>query len=835
MRQINYGKNSNFSLLKTVTMEEVVPTFMARIGKRGRSVNRVHNDQKQWLAKAILAICVLAMAWPMWVANAEGEEASIDLQANVAYQGSFKDGRWYPARLQLTNESDKALKGELVLSYLNGENGTTDAIVPLELPPGSPVQVTVGVPGVVLNKDTNRIAFYEGGYQNGKEVELEGKGYLDSRNTMSYMIGVVSRDPDTFNFMPQLNQRGYDIIVHPLQPDDLPEESQLLDSFDTLVINDTATGDWSETRVSAIKDWVTRGGTLVLAGGAGYEQTAEAFADIAPIDAAGTQQLSGAPALAAAGGEELALPGGLAISTGEAKRGSPVIVEGGVPLAITAEQGFGDVVYAAFDPSLEPLASWSGSAMLWAKLLSTSLAPLSQINLGSGYGGGYMNGYWQLNNILDLFPSIKQPAFMLLIGMLAIYILVIAPILYILLSKADRREWAWWLIPVLSIVMGVTVFMIGSEDKRNVLAHTVELVELSGDGHAVLSGGTAIFTPTGGTLTSVLDEAVPIRMLGANGMNNGLNGKGQYQLWSGMNETKTVWKSVPYWSTRKLWMDRRVASLDETGTLKVDLKEDNGNVRMTVTNDTPVDLTDVHYLNQGLSVKVGDLKSGESGEIVQPSQSQQGGFSYHNYAGSVFPYPSNNAQGDEYRRQRELIEIYFNRYNGSMFPLKPVIIGFSMDHESQYAVNGDRVKSDNLKMWIKELSAVEQSDGRVTVPPHAMTPIVVSNTIQNYSSNGNGSMQVGPGEMELEYMVPNGYGVAFDKLDVGFPLGNGGSNMTWTIWRSDTGEWTELSGDLGKPASYMTEAQSIRLKLVSTADGMIMMPQLSLEGEVLQP
>lgn len=798
-------------------------------------MNRVRTYQKQWLARAILAICVLALAWPAWVASASGEEAAIDLQSTVAFQGNFKDGRWYPARLQLTNESAEAIKGELVLSYLNGDNGTTDAVVPLELPPGSPVQVTIGVPGVVLNKDSNRIAFYEGGYQNGEEVKLGGRGYLDSRNTLSYMIGVVSRDPDTFNFMPQLNQRGYDIIVNPLRPDELPEQSELLDSFDVLVINDTATGDWSEARVSAVKDWVARGGTLVLSGGAGYEQTAAAFADIAPIEADGTMQLNSASALTSSGGEELSLPaGGLTISTGQAKRGAAVIVEGETPLAVTAEHGFGDVVYAAFDPSLEPLASWSGSAMLWAKLLSSSLAPLSQVNGGPGFNV-YMNGYWQLSQILDLFPSIKQPSFMLLIGMLAVYMLVIAPVLYIVLSKADRREWAWWLIPSLSIVMGVTVFMAGSGDKRNVMSHTVEMIELSGDGHAVVSGGTAIFTPTGGTVTTSFDEAVPIRMIGASGMRNGLNGGGQYQLRSGANDTKTVWKSVPYWSTRKLWMDRRVASPEETGTLSVDLRQENGQVRITVTNDTAARLTDVHYLHQGRAVKIGDLKSGESGATVQSFQPQNGGFSYYNYSGSVFPYPGNNGRDDEYRRQRDLIDMYFNRFNGSMFPIKPVIIGFSTDHENQYEVNGDEVKSDNLKMWIKELAVPEQTGNRITVPAHAMNPIITSNTFQSYSSFGDGTMQVGPGEMELEYMVPGGYGSAFDKLDIAFPIGKGGANLTWSIWSSETDAWEELAGELENPADYLTQAQSIRLKLVSASEGTIMLPQITLEGEVLQP
>ncbi|MDQ6419154.1 hypothetical protein RB620_06840 [Paenibacillus sp. LHD-117] len=786
--------------------------------------------------KVVIALIGIMMAWPALAAQAEPEKAVIDLQSAVGFQGNHKEGRWYPARVTLTNESDEALKGELVLSYINGDNGTTDAVVPLELPPGSPVQVTLGIPGVVLNKDTNRVAFYEGTYQsrNSESVKVSGRGYLDSRSSLSYMIGVVSRDPDTFNFMPTLNQKGYDIAVYPMQPDDLPEESHLLDSLDVIVINDTATGDWSEGRIRAIKEWVTRGGTLVLSGGAGYAKTSEAFAELSPIEATGTAQVESSAALAAAGGEALSLPLGLTVSTGKPVRGTATIVEGDVPLAVTAEHGFGHVVYAAFDPSLEPLSSWAGSAMLWAKLLSPSMAPLQQINGGNVFGG-YMNEYWQMKNVIDQFPSIKQPELFLLIAMLGLYILVIAPLLYIVLAKVDRREWAWWLIPVLSVAMGVTVFLIGSGDKRNITTHTVEIIELSNDGHAVVSGGTGIFTPAGGTISAKFDERLPLRMYGDSGMMGGLNANGQYQLQSGgSDETLTVWRSVPYWSTRKLWMDRRAADAAEIGALGIAYNQENGTTRITVTNDTPDDLTDVYLLMNGAALKIGDLKQGESGSVAKPA-SAVSTQTYYNYGGTVFPYPANGMRADEDRRERELLDLYFNKYNGTMFPLKPLIVGFSTDQESKYLVNGGKVKSDNLKMWLKELDPLEHTGSRMTVPAGSISPIVLTNTLQKYELYGDGNIHVGAGELELEYIVPNSYGVAYDKLEVHFPNGGKNASMTWSIWNEKKGQWTELTDPLEPPPSYLTAAQSIRIKMTSAVEGNITLPQVALEGEVLQP
>lgn len=766
---------------------------------------------------------------------AEEKQAGIELQSNVGYQGAYKDGRWYPVRLTLTNETGSDLSGDLVLSYLNGDNRTTDEVVPLELPQGSPIQVTIGVPGINLNKDTNRITFYKDGYRgkDSKQVQLTGRGYLESRNTLQYMIGVVSRDPDTFNFMPQLNQRGYDIAVYPLQPEELPVETHLLDSLDTIVINDMGTVDWNEDLVQALKDWVARGGNLVLAGGAGYAQTAAAFSELSPVEVKGTTKLTSAASLAAAGGEELSLPQGITVSTGDLESGMVMIAEGDIPLAVNAEHGFGQVIYAAFDPSLEPLASWAGSAMLWAKLLGSTLSPLQHTNGGIGFNS-YMNDYWQLNSLLDLFPSIKQPDLLLMIVMFGLYILIIAPVLYIVLSKADRREWAWWLIPVLSLAMGVTVFLIGAGDKRNVAAHTIEIIELSKDGHAVAMGGTAIFTPTGGTVSALIEKAVPLRMYGGSGAGGGLNLNGQYQLRSGREETKVTWRSVPYWSTRKLWFDRRLEAAEEIGSLNVTYEYDKTAPRLVVTNDTHSDLTDIHYLDRGLVLNIGDLKRGESGEIVL-SSAPISGISYYNYGSSIYPYPVNNRQDDVNRRQRELIDMYFNRYNGSLLPVGPLVVGFSTDHNSPYVVNGETVRSDQLRLWVKELPEAGQEEGRVLVPSDAIAPIITSNLIQSYVTHGDGSMQVGVGEMELEYMVPDGYGVAYDKLDIQFPKGSGNPNAIWSIWHESKGEWKELSSSsLEEPAQYLTAAQSIRIKLVTSAESVVWMPQLTLEGEVLQ-
>src|SRR5690606_27977738 len=115
-----------------------------------------------------------------------------------------------------------------------------------------------------------------------------------------------------------------------------------------LVINDTATAGLDQRKLKAIKDWVAKGGTLVLSGGAGYGKTAEAFADITPVIAGGTMELSDVSIIERAGGADHKLSGTLSIATGTVAAGTVELAQDGVPLAVNRKLGFGTVSFIAF-------------------------------------------------------------------------------------------------------------------------------------------------------------------------------------------------------------------------------------------------------------------------------------------------------------------------------------------------------------------------------------------------------------------------------------------------------------------------------------------------------
>jgi hypothetical protein len=793
--------------------------------KRGYSV-KVWSRTTKWLLGTIAFAALLLLA-PLSSNVIYGDEAGISVKSNVGISGNDKNLSWIPVNVTLTNERSKPIKGDFVFSYMEGSGATVDLVKPVELPPGSPVELTFGIPGTDLNKDSNRLSFYEGGFKskNSKEVKLNGNTFVLSKNTSSFLIGVVSRDPDTLNFMPSLNQKGYDLKVLPIEPKDVPEEGYLLDMLNVLVINDVA-ADWSEAQIEAIKDWTARGGMLVLAGGAGYAKTAQPFKELAPFEMNGTAQLNlgTAAVLQAAGAAEYSGDKPITVSTGDIVAGDVILNEGGYPIAVNRDYGLGDVVYVAFDTSLEPLATWPGSATLWSRIIHLSLTPGSmQINSTND------NFYWNMRNALDQFPSIKSPPFGLLLLLFGIYVLIVAPILYVILAKADRREWSWWLIPSLSIVLGISIFMIGSGDKRNLSAHIIDVVQYTDDGKALVTSGAGLFSPTGGTVNMTLPGIHQLKMY------QDSIGPGNY-LASGRNQiqydnegAEVTWRSVQYWSTRKLIMDKRLADSEEMGSLDINYESLNGSIIVKVTNNTTSDLKDVHMLYSGNAIGIGDLKMGESGEVTQPVGSSSAVYNYYSYGYSVYPNGDDN-----HGRQRDLLNSGLLNNDQSDGTNVPIIVGFAEDNESPYLVNGEKVKADRLRLMFRRLDGVLRSNDAVSVPPSAIQPVIVTNSLSYLNNSSDGTIYVGPGEMVLEYFVPDSYNVAYDTINFSLYNGNARPGLTWSIWHEQSGEWLPLSGKLGLPKEYMTESNSILMKLDAMTEGDTGYPQLSLEGKVLQ-
>jgi len=772
----------------------------------------------------------------------------IDMQVSIGYQGMVKEGRWFPATFVLTNQTNRELAGELVVSVQSPwSNNRVEYAVKAQLPKETPIQLSLALPGVSLTKNNNSIRFYEGTREKGTEIKLgKGKEYLTNTLTPNNTIAIVSRDRDTLNFMPTLNQRGYSITTLPIESSALPVQALMLDTLDILVLNDVASDQWGKAQVDAISSWVKGGGTLVLAGGAGYAKTAEAFAELAPVTIKGTQALATTAALSSYGGKPLTLTAPLTIASVEPNEGSEVLLqEAGVPLAVQKKIGHGQVIFVAFDPSLEPLASWSGSPIVWSKLLQQQLQILQQ-----GFNGMRMgsNSFWEMQSIADMFPSIKMPHFSTLLYLFLGYLLIVAPILFLVLKRLDRREWAWWIIPSIAVVSSIAIFMIGAADKSTTLTHTVRSVELTGDGNGTMVGATSVFSPTGGSVKVHYGEElslVPYSTYDGFGMGGTGDNDAAQTIYMGSGGTEVHWRDVSYWSTRKAYIDRM--NVSDVGSLDSKMETSGSDTAIEVTNNTHAALTDVYVLWNTSVYKVGDLGVGASGQVKVSPLQQSTQMGYIDYAGQMFPY-SNRRGADSRERERRLVMGYMNEklnngnlvYSGNNISgaNQPLIVGYTESKEPAVEVNGKPVKSDMLTLWVQPIKIELVHGSKVEIPMGTVLPFFGASTMPERDTRPDGWLGLVKGELEFEYSLPLIQQASYEKLTVEVGSLPGQNLASLMIWNEQGNKWEQLPGSVPrwelKAEPFILQGGTIKLKYVVNSESKVeaTIPQIALEGTV---
>lgn len=781
--------------------------------------------KKTWMLLPMVALLIVAtLSFSFPAGNVYADGAKIGIQSEMGYQGKIKHDKWNPLKLTLT--SDRDISGDVVVQIqnYNGFGYQTSYVQQVDLPKDTPKEVVIGIPGAVLNKDNNQILFYEGSYTKGKQIPFaSGKNYVQASPYQGALIAVLSDDADTMNFMNVLNGKGNSVNVFPLKNASVPSDGMLLNGLDVIVINNFASDTLSEPQRKAITDWVNGGGTLILAGGAGYAKTAAPFADITPVVADGTTTVHSLAELEKLGGKPLKLDGAFTISTAKAVEGAQIGIEAdGQPLFASKAYGQGSVQYAAYDLAMEPVSSWAGHPDAWASILRNNLPMMGAQN------GMYYNSLMDsLNYVLEYFPSLKMPSFTLLLWMLIIYAVVVAPLLYYILKKADKREWAWFLIPIIAVIASGSVYLVGSSDKTRELAHTINLIELNGQGDAVKSTASAFFTPRSGNYALEFPENTYLK---TGQSQTRFGGMGENKSFVRVEQASTTLelRDMSQWSLAKVWVDRQ--GTEEMGHLGMDLKLDaKGELNGKVTNDTINDLTEVVLVVGGKAYKLGDIKKGDAAAVPQdPKQIIK--FTGGDLSGMLYPY----SQNDPKQRERDILSQY--GYSNRMVNRDAYILGWSKDHLTNYTLKGAEVDSDQLNFWIQPVEMDWGLNGEINIPYGFLSPEISQVNSPMFGIYPHG-VEMGQGSLIAEFPLISEGNVKYSELSMkGTKFNN---NVTMEIWNSKKSEWEPVTDANNvftitkNPEQYIV-GNRIRFMITAKDQTNFMMPELSVKGEATQ-
>ena len=375
----------------------------------------------------------------------------IEMSVEVGFDSFFRPGQWTPVRVELKNNGE-SVSGRLVIRPETSGTVVGNAFsAPIDLPSGSEKSAIIYIQARSF-PDTLRVELIDGAglVQTSREA-----GLIDLQQ-QDQLYAVVTGPNTSAPSLAGVHIGGYEAEQALWGPSNIPDSGIALQSLDMMMLINIDSESLSSRQRRAIRRWLEGGGHLIVTGGPAAQRTARALMDSLPLAPEGNRSVTDLTALARFSGDnQTALRERTVIATGTLHEDAAVLVEHeGLPLLIRRGIGAGVVDYLTADPSLEPLAGWDGMTRLWMKMLATrSPHPV--------WVEGFTrpeSGAEAVANLpgVDLLPPIQT-----LCLFLALYIILIGPVNYLILSRIRRNGWGWFTIPLVIIAFTGIAWTVG--------------------------------------------------------------------------------------------------------------------------------------------------------------------------------------------------------------------------------------------------------------------------------------------------------------------------------------------------------------------------------------
>lgn len=413
--------------------------------KRIQNMSNTSIRKAQYITLFSLCLLLFAIITAPVAAQEDGNGITIDM--TVGYDSLYKSEYWIPVQVTAAN-SGPSVEGyvEILVRQGSGQDPTPFR-TPISLPTQSNKRVTLYVKIPVATSELGLQLLQN----DGTLVAEASSGSINrvARNSLFY--GVVSPDGGEFTFLERINGSQADAAVALLTLDDLPETAVAWSSLDVLILNDTDTSQLTSNQRTALESWLGNGGQLIVTGGANWQKTAAALANLLPVTIDGSQTVDDLPGLRERIGIEFRDPGPYVVATSTLRNGELIFRQDDIPLLARQSVGRGSVYFLALDPRLAPLLDWDGSEAIWAAIAS-------RVPNTKNWGLGPQNSYAATTAVSSL-PSLTLPSILQLLGFLLIYTIVVGPLNYWVLKRRNQLERAWVTIPVLVLLFsGITYF-----------------------------------------------------------------------------------------------------------------------------------------------------------------------------------------------------------------------------------------------------------------------------------------------------------------------------------------------------------------------------------------
>lgn len=444
----------------------------------------------------------------------------IQIKVDAGFDSLYRDGSWIPVHITLQNNGPD-FNGTVSIDEPANAPGVT--LVPpstyqeaVSLPSGTTKALTLYMPlfiGVQIPSTTLVVKL-----QDTKTNTVQtANTTVNSLQPNDILVGILSDQPSTSIRALQsitFSNTKASIKQETLNATSFPDLPEVLNNFDILIMDQFTTSTLNKSQLLAMESWVNRGGDLLLVGGPEWRRTFSGLPEqLSPVTLAGLDTLPAHTSLLPVGGPTKGGPGNsktpdsistsLTISAGYPRPGSTTILSSDAsPLIVQAAHGQGLVCYLAFDPALEPIASWTGATTLWKGLLFRLLGDQT-LAVGPNYA---LNNSWRtptfnptgMNNLLQSFFPTSFPHTWILLVLLLCYVAVLGPVRFALVHFLKNRSWSWRVTLITILIFSTISYGLALQQKdKSIISSSISLIQL---GHSNSSGSIAQITTYVGVL-----------------------------------------------------------------------------------------------------------------------------------------------------------------------------------------------------------------------------------------------------------------------------------------------------------------------------------------------
>jgi hypothetical protein len=469
----------------------------------GRKVKSDWRIASPLVALVVVLSCVFANSADI---VAGSEPANLQVEVTLGFNGRFKQGTWIPVHVEITNDNAAEFQGHLVVESPDGEGIVVrfvDRQLKMNVPPATTVIRTAYVKvgrlpwSVVVSvvDETRKQVVYK------KTLGRLDEGQLSTTDFLILQIG--NRLPlSASRLQAELTSRP-DLVEVAIQSQTsdyhkLPDRWYGYAAVDLLIITTSAENLLEQLSVQqqqAIRQWIYQGGRMLLfAGQRGPELSREneILGSLIPgkIDrvitnwnTSGIEKYGNADErlmLSRQPGSSLSL---ITPSDGVVVLRDTQNAQAEHALIVHSARGLGSVTFVAFDPDQEPMASWGATAAILNRLVIDShFAEHGNEQVGKGFqssNAGFDDISGQLRSSLDRFEGVTPTRFMWVAGLLGMFIVVIGPLDYYVLSRFERLHWTWGSFPVAILLFSlIAVSMVSALRTSPPAMNQIEIIDI---------------------------------------------------------------------------------------------------------------------------------------------------------------------------------------------------------------------------------------------------------------------------------------------------------------------------------------------------------------------